>query len=77
MKASWRLSRRWFRCPSVMRLSVMWRRRMASSTASSSADSCMVLSALATSETSSLVLTVIGSMVGQATSSPSGVSRMS
>ena len=54
----------------------MLRRSTACSTASSTAASCTVLRALATSPTSSRVLTTIGRVSGTSTSSPSGVSRI-
>ena len=54
----------------------MLRRSTACSTASSRAVSCTVLSASATSPTSSRVFTVMGSTCGISTSSPSGVLRM-
>ena len=77
MKSSWRPSRFWLRRPRLTNESAMLRRSTACSTARSSAESCTVLRASATSATSSRVCTVIGSTWGTATSSPSGVSRMS
>ena len=77
MKSSWRPSRFWLRRPRLTKLSAMLRRSTACSTARSSAVSCTVLSASATSDTSSRVSTRTARTWGTAMSSPSGVSRMS